>query len=324
MNKATPIFILLAAFMPAGAVQCQEPDSSNARFKALKCPQPSQGTTWAILKRDGANREIPAYLSSLGQGEGGTGSIASPPFTITDGSIAFTVRGHDGPGGGLGTNYVALVDVRKGKVLRKTEAPGNDALQERSWDVKDLKGMTVRVEVHDGNRAGAFAWLGVGMIDAGLAMKVDFTQGMPTGWISSQVETTIRLALVTGEVPFLSNTSVYSVIPEKGDVEIPCGFTAKRLFLLGCTVGLGQPMEIYGGVELHYQSGTVDIIPLMVGFTLDSQDKLLSSAPSIHMHPSGNPFQYYVPLALRRTAADGPAGIQPGTRFHSQHNCDHG
>ncbi len=299
MNRTTLLCFSLITFMLAGSAPCQEASNSSSRFQALKCPQPSQGSTWTISQRDGGNREVPPYLSSLGQGEGGVGVVTSMPFTISTDSITFTVRGHDGQGGGQGTNYVALVEARKGKLLKKTEAPGNDALQEFTWDVKDLKGTNVRFEVHDGNRGGAFAWLGVGMIDGGPDMKVDFTQGMPQDWTLSEIETTTQLDLVTGGVPFLSNTSVYSVIPEKGDVEIACGFTAKRLYFMGCTVGLGRPMEIHGGVELQYESGKVDIVPLMVGFTLDNQDKLLSPAPSIHLHATGNPFQYYFPLALR-------------------------
>ncbi len=299
MNKMPCCAILFLSLVIALPAPGQEPGNHSHCFQALKCPQPSAQSTWAILKRDGANREVVPYLSSLGQGEGGTGIISSPPFTISDDTITFTIRGHDGQAGKAGTNFIALVDARKGKVLKKTAAPGNDVLQERTWEVKDLKGKEVRVEVHDGNRTGAFAWLGVGKIDAGSAMTVDFSRGMPALWRRSERDAALRYEIVSGGIPFRRNAAVYNLIPDKGHVEIPCGFTAKQLFLLGCTVGLARPMKICGGVELHYQSGAVDIVPLMVGFTLDNQNKLLSSAPSIHLHSSGNPFQYYVPLALR-------------------------
>lgn len=209
------------------------------------------------------------------------------------------MRGHDGQGGGQNKNYVALVDARKGNDLRKTLAPGNDALQERSWDVSELEGMEVRVELHDGLSGGAFAWIGVGKIDAGPTMQVDFSQGMPDGWKQSEREAATRFELLAGSVPFRRNASIYSVIPEQGDVEIPCGFTAQRLYLLGCTVGLAKPQTICAGVELHYASGAVDIIPLMVGFTLDNRGKSLSRSAAIHLHETADPFQYYLPVALR-------------------------
>jgi hypothetical protein len=227
------------------------------------------------------------------------GVITSPPFRIETPSISFTVCGHDGQGGGQDKNFVALVDARKGGVLKKTAAPGNDALQQRSWDVSDLLGTEVRVELHDNHSGGAFAWMGVGSIDAGKPMQINFQQGMPQGWKMSELDTPTRYEVVSGGVPFRQNASIYNVIPAQGNVEIPCGFRAQKLFLLGCTVGLGQPLDIHGGVELHYESGAVDVIPLMVGFTLDSRDKLLSPASTVHLHASGDPFQYYVPLALR-------------------------
>ena len=288
--------ILMSGLLSACA-QGQDPTDAASTYKALKCPQPTTGTTWAILEHDGANREVDPYLSSLGQGEPGTGTITSPPFTVDTDKITFTIRGHDGQGGGRGENYIALVDARKGKILVTTEAPGNDALQERSWDVSTFKGVEVRIEVCDGNRGGAFAWVGIGSIDAGPALKVDFCNGMPEGWSRPEREANVRSELVTAGVPFQRNASVYSVIPEKGDVEIPCGFAAKRLFFLGCTVPTGQPLSYYGGIELHYQSGSVDIFPLIFGFTLEGQTKLLSPSKAVYLHRSGDPFQYYLAIA---------------------------
>ncbi len=128
-------------------------------------------------------------------------------------TIRFTVRGHDGQGGGEGKNFVALVDARKGQILRQTEAPGHDALQERQWDVRDYQGVEVRVEMHDGLSGGAYAWMGVGSIDAGDNLRIDFSQGMPAGWKKSQQEAKSRYELVAGGVPFRRNASVFTVIP---------------------------------------------------------------------------------------------------------------
>lgn len=286
------------------AAWCQEGRAAGTRYQALKCPQPQQSSAWGIWQRDGANREVAPYLSSLVNGEPGTGVISSPPFEITVDTITFTVCGHDGQAGGQGKNFVALVDGRKGDVLAKTPPPSNDALQQRSWDVRDWKGRAVRIEMHDSDNGGAFAWMGVGQIDAGSALNVDFRQGMPEGWTQSRREVAVQEEQIPGGIPFLRNAAQYSVIPAGGAIEIPCGFTGSRAFLLGCTVSLGQPQQIYGGVELHYRSGQVDIIPLMVGYTLDLQGKMLSPAASIHLHPTADPFDYYLPLALRAEPLD--------------------
>jgi hypothetical protein len=108
-------------------------------FYAAKCPVVA-GQAWGILQRDGANRPTEPYLSSLVEGESQTGRIASPPLVISVDTIRFTICGHDGQQGGRGENYMALVDNKTGQILLQTPAPGNDAMQQREWDVRDLRG----------------------------------------------------------------------------------------------------------------------------------------------------------------------------------------
>ena len=132
-KKATSV--VGAVFCGVLLVAITADETAGATYKALKIPPPTFGSTWAVLERDGANRKVEPYLSSLGKGEAGTGVVSSPPFIIADDKITFTICGHDGQGGGRNENYVALVDARKGNTLMKTPAPGNDAMQERSWDL---------------------------------------------------------------------------------------------------------------------------------------------------------------------------------------------
>lgn len=283
---------LLAGLLPT-MVMGQDIAAISAKYKALECASPTVGTTWAILDRDGANRPAEPYLSSLGQGEGGTGMVTSPPFVIAGDAITFTIRGHDGQTGERGENYIALVDARKGKTLIKTMAPGDDASKERSWDVSKLEGMEVRIEVHDGNSGGAFGWLGVGQIDASPAMKVDFRKGIPEGWERPQRKADVRYELLAAGVPFERNANVFTLIPKSGSVELPCGFAAERLFFLGCTVSGGKPLATCGGIEIHYRSGSPDVFPLICGFTLDGRHKLLSPSKAI-FHASADPYQHYL------------------------------
>jgi len=286
------------------------------KYQALVCPAPSLGSTWAVLQRDGANRPVEAYLSSLGQGESGVGTITSPPFVIADDTITFTICGHDGQAGGRGENFIALVDARKGKTLLKTPPPGNDAPQEETWDVAKFQGMEVRVEVHDGNNGGAYAWLGIGSIKTGEALSVDFGEGIPEVWQRPERTADVEYEVLSGSIPFRRNTTVYSLIPSGGSVEIPCGFSAQRLYLLGCTVAGGAtPGETYGGVEIHYRTRSPDVFPLMVGFTLDGQHKQLSRSPAMFLQPTGDPFQHCLAISPRDGMIErirlvaGPEGI---------------
>jgi len=268
-------------------------------YKGLKYTPTASGGTWAILDRDGANRQVPRYLSSLGGGEAGTGVIASPPFRISTDKIVLTICGHDGPRGGQNKNFVALVDSRTGQALHKTNAPGNDAMQERSWDVAKLRGREVRIEVHDGDSGGAFAWLGVGRIDAGEPLRVDFRNGMPQGWAAKVQPMHERPEVVRDGISFLRHPSEYTIIPAADARELPCGFAAERLFFLGGTVAGGRPLEVCGSIEVVYRDGSCDRFPLMVGYTLDVAGKLLSRSKAMYLHESGDPFQHYLVIAPR-------------------------
>lgn len=280
-----------------GPARSDGPAGPQTRYKALLCDLPPASGTWAILDRDGANRQVEPYLSSLAQGEFGTGTVTSPAFSIEVERITFTICGHDGQGGGEQKNFIALVDGRSGYTLRRTVAPGSDPLQPRSWDVGDIAGRKVRIQIRDGIASGAFAWLGVGEIDAGPQLRVDFRKGMPEGWEVSQIPREARTEPIQGGIPFLALRE--TLIPTRGAVEIPCGFAARRLFVLGCTVFRGKPLETHGTIEIHYRSGPPGRIPLMIGYTLEGQFKLLSRSKAMHLHPSGDPFQYYLVLAPR-------------------------
>lgn len=277
----------------------EDNSGTSEGYKALACPAAPSSGTWAILDRDGANREVRPYLSSLGGGERGTGVFTSPPLSVSVDVITFTICGHDGQGGGRGKNFIALIDANSGETLEKTAAPCTDPMQERSWDVSKHKGRDARIEVHDGLAEGAFAWIGVGMIDAGPSMAVDFRTGMPEGWKSSPPLTEDRMETVEGGVPFLRRATMFTMVPATGVAEVPCGFSARRLFFLGCTVPTGRPLDVYGSIEIVYRDGMRERFPLMYGFTLDAELKLLYRSGAMHLHPSGDPFQHYLVLKPR-------------------------
>jgi len=291
--------IVLIAAIPGLARPGESPRPSK-RYKAMTH---SVGTaTWAILDRDGANRQVTRYLSSLGHGETGTGTAASPAFTLSADRVVFTICGHDGQGGGLEKNFIALVDASSGAVLEKSCAPGSDPMVPGTWDVKGLKGKKVRIEVTDGVAQGAFAWLGIGKIDAGPGMKVDFQAGMPADWTLSAAPPDLRTREVKGGVPFLDQQS--NMVPDAGAARIPCGFQARRIFFLGCTVPSGKPLAHRGDIDIFYKDGSSERYPLIVGFTLECEYKLPSKSKALHVRPSGDEYLYYLVVAPKPVAID--------------------
>jgi hypothetical protein len=296
--------ILAMTAVLSAAAAAEDAAKISKQYKALKHAPPSASSTWAILDRDGANRRVAKYLSSLGAGESGTGVMASPSFQIASDKITLTVCGHDGQQGGRKKNYVALVDARKGTVLQQTMAPGGDSMQPELWDVARLRGREVRIEVHDGDSGGAYAWLGVGQIDAGPALRIDFRNGLPDGWTASSEPIQQRTEVVEGGVPFRRYYAQYTMVPASGAAEIPCGFVAERLFVLGCVVPVGKPLETYGQIEIVYRQGPPDRFPLMCGYTLDVAGKLPSTSKAMYLHGSGDVFQHYLVLGPRPEVID--------------------
>jgi hypothetical protein len=305
MSKVITMLLMgLLSLMPAVTAVAGERPGVSSKYKGLKVSPPPAAGTWAILDRDGANRLVPKYLSSLGQGESGTGVIVSPSFRVEVDAIRFTLCGHDGQGGGAKKNFIALREAKTGKTLHQTMAPGNDAMQARSWDVAALRGREVRIEVHDGDPGGAFAWLGIGRIDAGPPLRVEFNDRIPDGWTVRARPAEIRTEVLAGGVPFLRHPSQHTMVPASGALEIPCGFEAERLFLLGCTVPGGKPRETYGWIEIMYRDGPPDRFPLLLGFTLENYGKQLSRSKALYLHRSADPFQHYLVLAPRRAAIE--------------------
>ncbi len=293
-------FILAAAASLCGGLGGADATALRS-YKALRFVPPA-ASTWAVMDRDGANRPVTPYLSSLAAGEQATGVIASPSFTLAADAVRFTICGHDGQGGGQQKNCIALVDSKTGETLQTTCAPGNDAMQPGVWNVAVLKGREVRIEARDGVAAGAFAWLGVGTLDCGPAMRIDFSKGLPGGWKAAAARaekpSDRDVTLVAGGVPFLATRS-YSMVPPAGAAEIAVGVEARRLYFLGGTIARGKPLETYGRIEIAYRGGAVDTVPLLYGFTLDGEYKLASPSRASYLRPSADPFQYCFVVAPR-------------------------
>lgn len=265
---------------------------------------PYQGTvsqaTWGIQERDGANRPTRPYLSSLVGGESGTGKISSPPFRLEESEIVFTIRGHDGRGGGRNENYIALVDAKTGNVLHQSPPPGQDALVEVTWDVERWVGRPVRVEMIDGNRDTAFAWFGIERLDAGENMNVDFTKGLPGSWKTVRSEKDVATTdHLDGPVPFRKYGRLFTLIPESGGTRLPVGTKVRTLYFRGLTIPVTRPLADGGRIELVYADQSKDQVPLLYGFTLEGDTKLPGTYPELFVRPVGDGTEYLLAITPR-------------------------
>ncbi len=126
---------------------------------------PRSDAVWQLSRRrKAADSGDPVLLySSLPTGESKTGVHRSAPFKLSQ-PFEFYLAGHDGnPNQPLGTkNFVRLIDVETETTLATWPAPRNDVAQRIHWESAAAADKFVRVEIVDGDSAGAYAWIAAG------------------------------------------------------------------------------------------------------------------------------------------------------------------
>jgi putative heme-binding domain-containing protein len=147
----------------------QEKDSKDElwSFRSLpglkKTPNP-----WFIQQRSSQDGVSDAkFLCSLPPGgESFTGILRSPDFKCPS-KFDFYLAGHDGypDKARQKKNRLRLVDASTGEILRVTYAPRNDTAQSFQWDLTDLTGKEVALEIVDADEGAAYAWLAFGRLN---------------------------------------------------------------------------------------------------------------------------------------------------------------
>jgi len=257
----------------------KEVPGARSPYRALNLP--AGLGTWMIRRHDGATWETTAHLSSLGNGETGTGIARSRDFTVSVPTIKLAIRGYDGPGaGGRGLNRVELVDSATGKVLRTAVPPQAESPKETAWDVADLAGRKVFVRLVDRNSDGSGAWLGLDTFDAGKDFTVKFAENPSTdAWTGIAADP----AYTEYEgLPFLARAG--SPLTPDSRFSVGVGCAARRILLLGMTNSIDQGNTVWcdprlthnrwwvgdtlGEIRVRFADGSVDTYPLTLGESL--------------------------------------------------------
>lgn len=124
---------------------------------------------WCLQERNAADGTSITVISSLNKDlkapEKLTGTLRSAAFPAPK-TLSFWICGHEGfpKAPANGKNMVRLMDAN-GRTLRSTHAPRNDAARRIEWDLSDITGQPMRLEIVDDDDGAAFAWLGVGRIE---------------------------------------------------------------------------------------------------------------------------------------------------------------
>jgi len=112
---------------------------------------PARGTLPGQMSVDGYLGD--GLVNSFHGGDGTTGTLTSPPFTIERDLVWFLIGG----GGFEGQTCINL--IVDGEVVRSatgpnTEPGGSEFLRPHAWDVRDLKGQTARLKIIDAATGG--------------------------------------------------------------------------------------------------------------------------------------------------------------------------
>lgn len=122
---------------------------------------------WFLQTRASADGNDEAtFLSSLPPGgETLTGVMVSPEFDAPS-QLEFFLAGHDGypEKPRKKKNVVRLLDVQTGRLLKEAFAPRNDTAQRIEWNLSNIQGTRVRLEIVDADEGDAYAWLAFGRV----------------------------------------------------------------------------------------------------------------------------------------------------------------
>lgn len=131
---------------------------------------PKSASPWGFRTRQCSDGATAPTLTSLPRGgsrtERLTGILRSKVFPAPK-KLSFWVCGHRGPPDGPAHDklLVRLVGSKSGEELRKAFPPRSNVCQRVDWDLSELAGQPLRLEIVDGDAGKAYAWIGVTRIE---------------------------------------------------------------------------------------------------------------------------------------------------------------
>lgn len=156
---------------------------------------------WSLESRRATDGRSDLYLSSLPGGETSVSAVTLGPFPAPS-RLSFYLCGHRGdpnqvsiPSGdrlaaGIDGDsresflqrsvpddcYVQLRELESNKVVRRVFPPRNDTAREVVWELSDVDGKTVQLELVDRQQSVAYAWLAIGRLSPELTKIHDLRE----------------------------------------------------------------------------------------------------------------------------------------------------
>jgi len=172
---------------------------------------------WCLQERKGSDGKDITVISSLNRDlkapEKRTGLLRSRRFSAPA-KLSFWLCGHHGLPAEKGNekNVVQLVDAATQRPLRMAVAPRTDVAQPIEWDLADIQGKTVQLEIVDGDNGPAYAWLGVGRFEPEVVSTKTFS---PANARQKQLKILATVLRTTGPVGLRDRLNVFLPKPPK-------------------------------------------------------------------------------------------------------------
>lgn len=153
--------------------------TTDAQWRAVSLSNhPPSDSPWCLQERECADGQKAKVISSLDKDrkspEKLTGILHSKTFNAPA-KLSFWLCGHQGfPT--AGANHKNLVRLMlNDKAVREAFPPRNDMCQRVEWDLADVKGQPVHLEVVDGDDGPSYAWIGITRLVPEMARIESFT-----------------------------------------------------------------------------------------------------------------------------------------------------
>ncbi len=249
--------------------------AASAAPCALFEPDFDQSPAWGVEMNPCADGVVAPLLSTLVTGETRTGILRSAPFAAPE-RLAFWMAGYSNQH----KNHARLIDAATGEELRRADTPRANPAQRLEWDLADLAGRMVRIEIVDGDTGTGWAWISFGRLEPPVLPLPANDGDVPEGWESLPY---VSEDIHVSGVPF--RRRVLWAADDEGaaaTADVP-RLRATHLCILGMTNTVDEANPAWGGgdsaraffpgddigrIELTYASGQVDAVPLIVGATV--------------------------------------------------------
>lgn len=202
------------------------------RVTSLTNHPPSE-SPWCLQERECADGQKATVISSLDKDKKSpeklTGILRSKTFAAPA-KLSFWLCGHQGFPKGEANHKNVVRLMLNDKAVHEAFPPRNDVCQRVEWDLADIKGQQVHLEVVDGDDGPSYAWIGITRIIPEMVKVESFTSDnekqKQLRTLAMILKTTVTVGLREKLAPYLPKPAI-ALAPPKPRPELDALIAAR-------------------------------------------------------------------------------------------------